>query len=93
MKTKDILIVGLLFSLLIIGANNIYNNHRIYKLQLEVLDTKKQAIEIYYENKEYISILQESRESLNDEIDLLNSELKQYKALEKLKKDLRLDRE
>ena len=89
MKTKDILIVGLLFSLLIVGANNIYNNHRIYKLQLEVLDTKKQALELYYEDNKYIALLQESRESLNDEIDLLNSELKQYKALEKLKKDLR----
>lgn len=89
MKTKDILIVGLLFSLLIVGANNIYNNHRIYKLQLEVLDTKKQALELYYEDNKYIALLQESRESLNEEIDLLNSELKQYKALEKLKKDLR----
>lgn len=89
MKTKDILIVGLLFSLIVTGANNIYNNHKIFKLQKEILDTKKEAIEIYYENKEYISILQESRESLNEEIDLLNSELKQYKALEKLKKELR----
>lgn len=88
MKTKDILIVGLLFSLLITGANNIYNNHRIYKLQVEVLDTKKQALELYYEDNKYIALLQESRESLNDQIDLLNSELKQYKSLEKLKKDL-----
>ena len=88
MKTKDTLIVGLLFSLIIVGANNIYNNYRIYKLQIEVLDTKKQAIEIYYENKEYISILQESRESLNDEIDLLNSELNQYKDLRRIKKEL-----
>lgn len=89
MKTKDILIVGLLFSLIVTGANNVYNNHKIYNLQKEVLDTKKQALELYYEDNKYIALLQESRESLNDEIDSLNNELKQYKALERLTKDLR----
>lgn len=89
MKTKDILIVGLLFSLIVTGANNVYNNHKIYNLQKEVLETKKQALELYYEDNKYISILQETRESLNDEIDSLNNELKQYKALERLTKDLR----
>lgn len=89
MKTKDILIVGLLFSLIVTGANNVYNNHKIYNLQKEVLETKKQALELYYEDKAYISMLQDTRESLNDEIDSLNNELKQYKALERLTKDLR----
>ena len=39
-------------------------------------------------DNEYIKILQESREYLNNEIDLLNDEIKQYKQLERLKKDL-----
>ena len=80
---------GLLFGLMVITADNIYNNHRIYKLQKEVLDTKKIALDMYYEDKEYISILQESRTQLNNEIDSLNKDLQEYKHLEKLKKDLR----
>lgn len=89
MKTKDLLVTGLLFGLMVITADNIYNNHRIYKLQKEVLDTKKIALDMYYEDKEYISILQESRTQLNNEIDSLNKDLQEYKHLEKLKKDLR----
>lgn len=48
----------------------------------------KIAVEIINEKDEYIFILQEAREQLNDEIEDLNVELKEYKTLEKLKKDL-----
>lgn len=39
-------------------------------------------------NQEYISVLQESREALNDEIDRLNLENDNYKHLERITKDI-----
>ena len=89
MKTKDLLITGLLFGLIITTGNNIYNSNKIYKLQKEVLETKKEAINIYYENKDYINTLEDSRKNLNDYIDTLEKDIKEYKYLDKLKKDLR----
>ena len=65
---------------------------QVQQLRDEVLQVKKITIEINTEKNEYIKILQESREYLNNEIDLLNDEIKQYKAIEKLTKDLRLNR-
>ena len=65
---------------------------QVQQLRDEVLQVKKITIEINTEKNEYIKILQESREYLNNEIDLLNDEIKQYKSLEKLTKDLRLNR-
>ena len=88
MRTKDILIVGLLFALIIETGVNIANGYRIFKLEKEVLDTKKEAIEIYYENKDYIYMLEDSRKSLNDALDDKDKELQEYKYLEKFKKDI-----
>ena len=62
------------------------------QLRDEVFEVKKITVEINTEKNEYIKILQESKEYLNNEIDLLNDEIKQYKSLEKLTKDLRLNR-
>ncbi len=61
---------------------------QVQQLRDEVFEVKKITIEINTEKNEYIKILQESREYLNNEIDLLNDEIKQYKQLERLKKDL-----
>ena len=88
MKTKDLLIVGLLFGLIVEVGANIYSSNRIYKLQKEVLDTKIETINFYNEAKEYIKVLEGSRESLNDALDSKDRELQEYKYLEKLKKDL-----
>ena len=65
---------------------------QVQQLRDEVFEVKKITVEINTEKNEYIKILQESREYLNNEIDLLNDEIKQYKAIEKLTKDLRLNR-
>ena len=89
MKTKDLLITGLLFGLIVSAGSNIYNSNKIYKLQKEVLETKKEAIDIYYENKDYINTLEDIRRSLNDYIDVLEKDIREYKYLDKLKKDLR----
>jgi len=61
---------------------------QVQQLRDEVFEVKKITVEINTEKNEYIKILQESREYLNNEIDLLNDEIKQYKQLERLKKDL-----
>ena len=88
MKTKDLLIVGLLFGLIVEVGANIYSSNRIYKLQKEVLDTKIETINFYNEAKEYIKVLEDSRESLSDALDSKDRELQEYKYLEKLKKDI-----
>ena len=61
---------------------------QVQQLRDEVFEVKKITVEINTEKNEYIEILQESRKYLNNEIDLLNDEIKQYKQLERLKKDL-----
>lgn len=65
---------------------------QVEQLRNEVLEVKKITIEINTEKNEYIKVLQESRAYLNNEIDLLNDEIKQYKDLERIKKDLRVSR-
>lgn len=65
---------------------------QVEQLRNEVLEVKKITVEINTEKNEYIKVLQESRSYLNNEIDLLNDEIKQYKDLERIKKDLRVSR-
>ena len=94
--TKDIKPLIAIYTILILSCWNIAISYKTTKqlteLKQEVLQVKKITIEINTEKNEYIKILQESREYLNNEIDLLNDEIKQYKAIEKLTKDLRLNR-
>ena len=93
---KDIRAILSIYTILILSCWNIAISYKTTKqlteLKQEVLQVKKITIEINTEKSEYIKILQESREYLNNEIDLLNDEIKQYKSLEKLTKDLRLNR-
>lgn len=93
---KDIRAILSIYTILILSCWNIAISYKTTKqlteLKQEVLQVKKITIEINTEKNEYIKILQESREYLNNEIDLLNDEIKQYKSLEKLTKDLRLNR-
>lgn len=90
--SKDIKALIAIYTILILSGWNIGLNYKSNKqlnnLQNEVFEVKKITIEINTEKNEYIKILQESREYLNNEIDLLNDEIKQYKQLERLKKDL-----
>ena len=94
--TKDIKALIAIYTILILSCWNIAISYKTTKqlteLKQEVLQVKKITVEINTEKNEYIKILQESREYLNNEIDLLNDEIKQYKSLEKLTKDLRLNR-
>lgn len=93
---KDIRAILSIYTILILSCWNIAISYKTTKqlteLKQEVLQVKKITIEINTEKNEYIKILQESREYLNNEIDLLNDEIKQHKSLEKLTKDLRLNR-
>lgn len=90
---KDIKALISIYTILILIGWNIgisyKSNKQIKQLKKEVLEVKKIAIEINNEKNEYIFVLQEAREQLNDEIDLLNGELKQYKDLRRIKKELR----
>lgn len=92
---KDFKIVAIVFICICFGISQIKHNielKKAYKLLAEEKAAKiaamKIAVEIINEKDEYIFILQEAREQLNDEIEDLNVQLKEYKTLEKLKKDL-----
>ena len=94
--TKDIKPLIAIYTILILSCWNMAISYKATKqlteLKQEVFEVKKITVEINTEKNEYIKILQESRAYLNNEIDLLNDEIKQYKAIEKLTKDLRLNR-
>lgn len=92
MKTKDLLIVGLLFGLIVEVGTNIYNSNRIYKLQKEVLDTKIETISFYNQAKEYIKVLEDSRDSLNNALDDKDRYIYQLENKDRLIKDLVRDR-
>lgn len=92
MKTKDLLIVGLIFGLIVNVASNMYKDNRIYKLQKEVLDTKIEVINYYAETKEYIKVLEDSRESLNNALDDKDRYIYQLENKDRLIKDLVRDR-
>ena len=92
MKAKDLLIVGLIFGLIVNIASNMYKDNRIYKLQKEVLDTKVETISFYNEAKEYIKVLEDSRESLNNALDDKDRYIYQLENKDRLIKDLVRDR-
>ena len=89
---KDIKALIAIYTIIILSCWNIAIDYKAKKemneLKKEILEVKKIAVEINTDKNEYITVLQESRQYLNDELDLLTEEIKQYKALEKLKKDL-----
>lgn len=60
----------------------------LLKSHNEKIEIMKIAVENDSLNQEYISVLQESREQLNDEIDRLNLENDNYKHLERITKDI-----
>lgn len=62
--------------------------HQLRDSHIEKLEIMKVALDNDKLNKEYISILQDSRESLNEELDSQSLELLEYRHLERIKKDL-----
>lgn len=90
--TKDIKAILSIYIIVIltvwITCLSYETSKQVKQLRNEVLEVKKITVEINTEKNEYIKVLQESREYLNNEIDSLNQELKQYKYLDKIKKDL-----
>lgn len=90
--SKDIKALIAIYTILILSCWNIAIDYKadkeVSELKKELLEVKKITVEINTDKNEYITILQESRQYLNDELDLLTAEIKQYKKLEKLKKDL-----
>lgn len=86
---KDIKALLGIYTILILIGWNIGLSHKVEKEQKEKIEVMKVALKNDALNKEYISILQQSREELNSELDNSYSELQDYKYLEKIKKELR----
>jgi hypothetical protein len=63
--------------------------HQLNDSHIEKLEIMKIAIENDRLNKEYISILQESRDSLAEDYNLKNSELEEYEYFNRFIKDIR----
>ena len=86
--SKDIKPLIVIYTILILSGWIIGLKHQLNQSYKEKIEIMKIALENDRLNKEYISVLQESREALNDELDNQNLELEEYRYLEKLKKDL-----
>ena len=86
--SKDIKPLIIIYTILILSGWIIGLKHQLNQSYKEKIEIMKIALENDRLNKEYISVLQESREALNDELDSQNLELEEYKYLEKFQKDL-----
>ena len=86
--SKDMKPLIIIYTILILSGWIIGLKHQLNQSYKEKIEIMKIALENDRLNKEYISVLQETREALNDELDSQNLELEEYKYLEKLKKDL-----
>ena len=86
--SKDMKPLIIIYTILILSGWIIGLKHQLNQSYKEKIEIMKIALENDRLNKEYISVLQETREALNDELDNQNLELEEYRYLEKLKKDL-----
>lgn len=84
MKNKDILIIGLLFTLLIQFGVSIKNSYHLSKLEKDLEDT----VEVVYWLNDKLLIAEDNIYYLNKEIDSNYKELEQYKDLRRIKKEL-----
>jgi hypothetical protein len=92
---KDLMMVGIIFAAICFIFTNLQHNlelERVHKLVELEREAKFEIMKISLKNdrlnKEYIYTLQISRESLNNELNILSTELNRYKYLEKIMKDL-----
>ena len=86
--SKDMKPLIIIYTILILSGWIIGLKHQLNQSYKEKIEIMKIALENNALNQEYISVLQESREALNNELDNQSLELEEYKYLEKLKKDL-----
>ena len=86
--SKDIKPLIVIYTILILSGWIIGLKHQLNQSHKEKIEIMKIALENDRLNQEYISVLQESREALNDELDNQNLELEEYRYLEKFQKDL-----
>lgn len=92
---NDLIATGVIFIAICFGINSFTHNlelKRVHKLlemeKVSKLEVMKIALENDRLNKEYIGILLESRDALNDELDALSSKIQDYQYLDKFQKDL-----
>lgn len=92
---KELVLVGIIFIAICFGLSSFQHDlelKRVHKLleieKVSKFEVMKVALENDRLNKEYISILLESREALNDELDALSNKIQDYQYLDKFQKDL-----
>ena len=84
MKNKDILIIGLLFTLLIQFGVSIKNSYYLSKLEKDLKDT----VEVVYWLNDKLEIAYSNIDYLNEEITNNWKELDEYRTKDKFLKDL-----
>ena len=84
MKNKDILIIGLLFTLLIQFGVSIKNSYHLSKLEKDLKDT----VEVVYWLNDKLEIAYSNIDYLNEEITNNWKELDEYRTKDKFLKDL-----
>ena len=92
---RELVIVGIIFVAICFGISGFQHNlelKRVYKLlemeKVSKLEVMKIALENDRLNKEYIGILLESRDALNDALDDRDNKILNYQYLDKFQKDL-----
>lgn len=88
MKTKDILAIAIIYITIVfifwIITIQYSHSKEVYKLQSELLEAKNAVI--YFDNR--MNVLEDNIHYLNIYIYEKETELQEYKYLEKLKKDI-----
>jgi len=84
MKNKDILIIGLLFTLLIQFGVSIKNSYHQAKIEKDLKDT----IEVVYYINDRLEIAYSNIDYLNKEIDSNYIEIEKYRYVDRIKKEL-----
>lgn len=92
---KELVVVGIIFVAICFGISSFQHDlelKRMHKLiemeKVSKLEVMKVALENDKLNKEYISMLLESRDQLNDELDICSNKNQEYQYLDKFQKDL-----
>ena len=85
MKSKDLIIVGLSFILLIQFGVSIKNSYHLSKLEKDLKDT----VEVVYWLNDRYEIAIDNLNSLNEYVDIQEKELKDYNDSSRLIKELR----
>ena len=86
--SKDMKPLIIIYTILILSGWIIGLKHQLNQSYKEKIEIMKIALENDRLNKEYISVLQETREALNDELDICSNKNQEYQYLDKFQKDL-----